>query len=321
MKLTLKQTELVGSQLNQIDGCMENYRNTLNVSIINYNGEISLPKINALKQLKEIVKISSSKMNRNSKIVSCVVIKMKLKDSTTVALKLYAPRITIITKKIDEVMEIVKEKLNDLDVKYEMNKKDRQSVITFSSFGNFESIVDIEDQLTKHLIPKYQTEISSIQYDMARLHITGTKSKEQIGEISEFIKLAAIEYKLSNRLHIESVYYIMSNCSYNIGKKINIWALTNLITTAPQFSNCFCIYDNIKNAHLVTIILPLNDLPEEYTASLWRNNLEASFTVKKTGEVTQSSPSIDCGLIAHKMFCNAIDFLGDAVERKSELNI
>lgn len=299
----------------------DQYKVTLNVSLFNFEGAICLPTLWKGENLHPMIqKVQEGSMNKNQKILSCVGVILKLKDGTIATLNIYAARIIVRAKKSKELIGCISDTLNSINVNHAINKKERELVITLYTLGNYNKVSDVEHELKTTLLEEFDVQLKEIQYDMPHVHVTGTRSKEHLNEIGEVIPEMFNDTKIAPNLKLNYCSNIMSNFSYVLANRIATYDLAILITEVPGFEDAFCIYDNVRNPNCVVIYLPLNanNLPSDIDSSLfWRDNIEASYTVKKTGQVTQSCPSIDVGIYAYEMFQRAIKILGDRIVRFS----
>lgn len=297
---------------------MKDFANTNYVSIIQYDGCVSLPNLLHIDCAKypPIQQIQKSRMNKNGKIISCVAAKMLLPSGSRATLKVYAAKISVkIRRNAEIVIKIVKNVLKNFGAEYQMIDTDKKVDITFSNFGIGQKVEEIEEKIKKRLKRKeMEDDVKSIEKKLTIIHITGIRTKKQIDETRLLFEELFLGTTVYSNLNNAVLYSIMSNCKYEIGYNIAIWELTKFISTAPGFENCFSIYDNLVDANCVTIVLPLN-MSKKISKTLWRTNIEASFIVKNTGFVTQSTPSAECGKIAYELFCGAIKFLGERIIR------
>ena len=152
-------------------------------------------------------------------------------------------------------------------------------------------------------------------FNSMKLHITGLRYNNQI-EITtdKFLEKFSNIEGITSKLEMKSVGYIMSNLSYFLDSPIAIWEFISQINTVPGFENAICIYENLKIAYLAIIIVPLN-VSDSIRKTLWRYNVEVSYTIKNTGNVTQSCPSDECGVIAYNMMMRAYNILKHSCSR------
>lgn len=295
------------------------YKITLNVSIFNFEGAICLPTLWEMGRVHPMIEeIQEGSMNKNQKILSSVGMKLKLNDGTVATLNIYAARIIVRAKKSKELIEPISEILESINVNHAINKKERELVITLYTLGKYEKVSEVEKELREFLSEKFSTQLKEIQYDMPHIHTTGTRSIAHLNEIGEIVPRLFQGTPIAPTLKLNYCSNIMSNFSYVLGKRIATYDLAVLITQVPGFENAFAIYDNVRNPNCVVIYLPLHEenTPKNIDLSLfWRDNIEASYTVKKTGQVTQSCPSIEIGVFAYDLFQNAIKILGNKIDR------
>lgn len=294
---------------------MTSPKNTLIVAMVTYDGVINLNLIKEnVKDNPSVLMVGQSTMNKNDKILSCVLLKLALSDGSAATIHLYAPRIRIVAKRnIPDIVEDIK-KLLGPDIKYVINQKKVEIMITLYSFGGLGDVFDIERYLLDSLVETYDGIKSSESY-MTRVHVKGTRSDSHLKEISSLIENMFDNSKYSSHFKVNNSYYCLVNSGYSLNKNIAIYELALHIKQAPGFQNAFCIYDNIQNSHMVIIILPL-ELSEEEIDKLWRKDIETTYTIRNTGIVTQSCPSIELGNISHRLLINAIEYLGKLVIRE-----
>lgn len=304
---------------------MEEIEDTTNVSLIMLQGTIFLPKL--LKddyvkpaEYKDVIfGTQKDKMNKSSTSEYCAALRMRLDEKSVATLSFYAPKITITgSKDLGEIAETAKQLLSKIKCKYEVCLTRIKLTITFFNFGKATDIQDIHKRISK-TINYAEHPKAVLDYSLAKIHVKGLRHERQIKEIGKLFVRFFSQTTISRSLDVDSVRYIMSNCKYNVGKKLNIWKLATLIRTVKNFEKSIVIYDNIgrNTAHFVMIILPLYDyLPPSHLEKIQRINVEATFKVTNTGYVTQSCPSRKCNMIAHTLFGEAVDELGAEIERE-----
>ncbi len=297
---------------------------TTNVALILLKGTIHLPKLlkgdyEVENQYKDvIVNIKPDKMNKSTTSDYCLAVDMRLSDSSIAKLTLYAPKIIITgSKELDIILESIKPLLLELKCKFEYPLLKTKLTINFFNCGDAKNIQTVHSKLVEFIDLNIYPNLK-IDYELSKIHVKGLRHGNQIKEIGNLFIDMFSNTNIAKSLNINSIGYIMSNCNYKLGFKINIWNLANLIRTVDNFKNAIVIYDNIGRnvAHSVMIILPLAaHIPKKHLTQLHRNNIEASFKVNNTGYVTQSSPSRRCNNIAHKLFLAAIVELGANIVR------
>ena len=97
-----------------------------------------------------------------------------------------------------------------------------------------------------------------------------------------------IEKVATNDLAVEGVNMAMVNYSYSLGMSVDRWELANNINDRNGFKARYCN----STDHSVTISLPY-ELPEEEGARKKNKPTRHTFTVHKSGIVTQSGPNIE----------------------------
>jgi hypothetical protein len=298
---------------------MEDFANTNNVSIIHCDGCISLPDlidINLDDYPKIVIQPIPGKMSKNDKLISSVSFSMKLNKNDTVSLTIYGCKVTIKLKLYEDekITEKIKRKLNKWNVKYQIMNDRKKIDIIFSNFGNTRTLENITEKLKFYTSKYWDYCVGNIDHKITKIHITGARTETQITRTIKMFENMFKDTNVCSKLLITNFYHSMSNCSYKIGKYINLWKFTQEITTVPGFEKAFCIYNNVTDAHTMMIVLPLN-IPQNIMDKLRRKNIEATFKVTNSGCITQSSPSAECGKIAYELFCNAIKELGPGIFR------
>lgn len=97
-----------------------------------------------------------------------------------------------------------------------------------------------------------------------------------------------IDRVASDDLSLETVNMAMVNYSYSLGMSVDRWELANRINGLNGFKARYCN----STDHSVTISLPY-ELPEEEQVKRKNKPTRHTFTVHKSGIVTQSGPNID----------------------------
>ncbi len=110
-----------------------------------------------------------------------------------------------------------------------------------------------------------------------------------------------IERVASNDLAIDNVNMAMVNYSYSLGMSVDRWELANHINDRNGFKARYCN----STDHSVTISLPY-ELTDEDGGRRKNKPTRHTFTVHKSGIVTQSGPNIDLMRSAYYRFMTTI---------------
>lgn len=110
-----------------------------------------------------------------------------------------------------------------------------------------------------------------------------------------------IERVASDDLSIDNVNMAMVNYSYSLGMCVDRWQLANHINEKNGFKARYCN----STDHSVTISLPY-ELPDEEAVKRKNKPTRHTFTVHKSGIVTQSGPNIDLMRSAYYRFMATI---------------
>ena len=110
-----------------------------------------------------------------------------------------------------------------------------------------------------------------------------------------------IERITSDDLAIDVVNMAMVNYSYSLGMSVDRWELANHINDKNGFKARYCN----STDHSVTISLPY-EVPEEEGVKRKNKPTRHTFTVHKSGIVTQSGPNIDLMRGAYYRFMTTI---------------
>lgn len=280
----------------------ENVQCTNEVSLAHINNTIDIEKLSEANTLSND-KLSIIITAKLGNAMNCVG--MKVHDIThdvNATLKLYPYKIHIKLDNVKTQEESIRSIL-DQHIRYRLTRyKDKLTIniLEHTKLNIFEFI--------SHLS-------SDIECKSAKIHATGLKSPESLDYILDNLIPLLKEHKIIEEdTVIQDLYYIMSNCKYNLGFKVALWPLVSQINMISGFEDAFCIYDNLRNAHETIIILPMENHPE-ITKKIWRTNIEVSFSIKNKGSVNQSSPSSETGRIAYYMLKRAIKQLGTSIIR------
>jgi hypothetical protein len=312
------------------------YVASTNVSLIFFNETISLPDLLNFKSKlttddtnnKEnsppsaMLKIEKSKMNRSVEHNYCIGIKYPIPDHNIKAtLKVYAAKIEIKgVRPLSTLKDLVCNLLDSLEIDYNV-KCNKFLDITLLSLGKIRTVARLEKIVTK-LVEKSELIFKNkkIVFKKSFLHITGVKDESYFKLVRDKFLRDFSATAVAPRLTVREMYSVMSNATYDLGYNINIWKLTSLITTVPGFDKgrSFCIYNNLLSAHYVLVVLKI-DLSEEDENSLWRYNIETTFTIKNKGTITQSSPSQAIGLKSFHLFIEAMKLLENKVKREPDM--
>ncbi len=275
-------------------------------------------------ELSNMVEISNESISvkitaKLGNAMNCVGLKAyDISHDIYVTLKIYPIKIRMLAKQLNQVENIVKNIRSILDnnidnILYDIHIHGKKITINLCSMPS---------PFIYHMLDVYSdSNMTDIEYKPCKIHATGLKSPESWDYIlSKLLPLFKENMLTDDDTKIDEVYYIMSNCKYNIGFKIALWELVSNIHTIEGFENAICLYDNLRKAHEAIIILPLKDNPN-ILSKMWRNNIEASFNIRNTGSVRQSCPSDETGKIAYDMFKDAIVNLEHLINRTMYLTV
>ena len=241
-------------------------------------------------------------INDKKNTMNCIGAKISYKLSNIRAtLKLYPSKIKInLLKEAEEKYSKIKEILDEHNILYDIHIHKKKITVNLLKIDD---IYDINNSI--YYIKNILGEKESYTKEPCKIHVTGIKNPKEWDNILEELLPLLVQNDITiSSNYVEDIYYIMSNCIYNLGHKITLWNLVLNINKQPGFETAFCLYDNLRHSHDTNIIVPLEGY--DIKSKMWSTHIEASFTIRTTGTVTQSCPSDELGRIMYYKFREAI---------------